>query len=122
MPAFVRELLSHRPPRLRGLSLYAALRRPDRDPDELVARFASWMSRPEAMRAASPTLVFAVFGRARATGRLTPELESHLLRGLMTQWALWSTLQLAGIHVITGAARRARRLPTGGASRVAVAC
>jgi hypothetical protein len=44
------------------------------------------------MYEASPALVFAVLGQARADGRLSPEDESALLAKLLTHWALASTL------------------------------
>ena len=40
------------------------------------------------MALAPPTLAFAVLGQARASGRLTPERESALLRRLITTWAV----------------------------------
>jgi hypothetical protein len=68
------------------------------------------------MYRASPSLVFAVIGQARASGRATPEDESHLLAKLLTHWALAVTLQQAsrcawssGQRAI-GIARHARRL------------
>ena len=44
------------------------------------------------MYQAAPTLVFAVLGQARASGRLSPEDESELLGRLLTHWALRATL------------------------------
>ena len=49
------------------------------------------------MKEAAPTLVFAVFGRARITGRMTPEEEDRLLGNLITHWAVRSTLDLAAM-------------------------
>ena len=43
------------------------------------------------MRDAAPTLVFAVFGRARVTGRLSPEQEDRKLGDLINLWALQTT-------------------------------
>jgi len=72
------------------------LRMADRDPDSLLAHYAAWRKRPALMHTAPPTLVFAVFGRARSAGTMTPEEESRWLRQLITHWALHSTLDLLG--------------------------
>ena len=50
-----------------------------------------------------PTLVFAVFGQARASGRLSPEHESRLLRRLIAGWAVASTLETARFVSRSGA-------------------
>ena len=88
---FVSLLAGHRPRALGGQSLGAAVSIPSRAPQRLSALYEHWLTRPELMRAAAPTLVFAVFGQARATGRLSPEREDRLLSALITQWALQST-------------------------------
>ena len=95
MPSFVGLLLGHRPRSLRGKSLQEVASMPDRAPQHLLERYESWRASPELMKAAAPTLVFAVFGRARVTGRLTPEEEDRLLGRLITHWALRSTLDIA---------------------------
>ena len=69
---------------------------PDRTPDQLLALYERWRVQPKGMKEAPPTLVFAVFGRARAKGRLTPEEEDRLLGELITGWAVKSTLAFAG--------------------------
>jgi hypothetical protein len=96
MPAFVDALLSHRPVSLRGRALGEVLRMPTRDPDQLLTIYAAWRARPHLMFNAPPTLVFAVFGRARIAGRLTPEEEDRLLGRLITHWAVYSTLDMLG--------------------------
>lgn len=95
-PAFVQAILSHRPASLRGQALGDVLRMPTRSPEQLLATFATWRARPSLMFAAPPSLVFAVFGRARIAGRLTPEKEDRLLGRLITHWALHSTLDVLG--------------------------
>lgn len=97
MPRFVGLLIRHRPRALRGRSLEDVLRGPDRGPDQLLTQWERWRATPQLMKAAPPTLVFAVFGRARVSGRLTPEVEDRLLGHLITHWALRSTLELAGL-------------------------
>ena len=112
MPSFVRLLLTHRPKPLRGRTLGEVMRMPDRNPDRLLAQYSAWRTRPSLMFAAPPTLVFAVFGRARSAGRLTPEKESRMLRKLITHWALQSTLDILG----TCAARWPHRPKPSGAT------
>ncbi|NTU84448.1 MAG: hypothetical protein HGA45_34645 [Chloroflexales bacterium] len=97
IPAFVDLLVSHRPPALRGRSLGGALGTPDRRPERLRALFAGWSMRPAHMRRASPALVFAALGQARADNKLSPERESHMLGDLLTYWALRATLDRSEI-------------------------
>lgn len=93
MPEFVRVLLEHRPPALRGRSLFEAFRSGDRAPDQLRDRHRSWDNRFRVMRAAPPSLAFAVLAQARADGSITPEHESRLIGDLLTYWALRQALQ-----------------------------
>jgi hypothetical protein len=84
-------IASHRPRALRGQSLREAVAIPSRAPGRLSTLYEQWAARPELMRDAAPTLVFAVFGRARITGRLTPEQENQKLGELINLWALQTT-------------------------------
>ena len=88
---FVSLLTEHRPKALRGQSLREAVSIPSRAPRRLDAIHEQWAAHPDLMWTAAPTLVFAVFGRARARGRLSPEQEDRLLGALITRWALLST-------------------------------
>jgi hypothetical protein len=97
MPAFVAQLIAHRPPTLHGRGLGEVLTLDERRPERLMARFASWRHRPAAIATAPPSLAFAVLGQARAAGRLSPERESRLLGNLLTHWALRSTLDISAI-------------------------
>ncbi|MCY1073809.1 hypothetical protein [Archangium lansingense] len=93
MPRFVELLLSHRPERLRGRSLaQALLMKEERQPARLGALYREWRAAPALMRGASPSLVFAVLGQARANGTITPEEEGKALAELLRYWALRSTL------------------------------
>jgi hypothetical protein len=47
------------------------------------------------MTHAPPTVAFAVLGQARASGQLSPERESRMLRWLITCWAVRSSLETA---------------------------
>jgi hypothetical protein len=95
MPAFISLLTNHRPASLAGKSLGQVVTLPDRAPQRLLEVFQTWRNRPTLMKTVPPTLAFAVFGRARAAGRLTPEEEDRLLGGMITHWALQSTLEMA---------------------------
>ena len=85
---------------------------PDRTPQRLLERYESWRASPELMKGAAPTQVFAVFGRARVTGRLTPEEEDRLLGKLITHWALRSTLDIAELCATQPAQARRPPAPT----------
>jgi hypothetical protein len=78
---------------LRGRSLKEALGVAQRQPAQLDTLFRAWQQAPAAMYRATPSLVFAVLGQARANARLAPEEESHLFSKLLTHWALRSSLQ-----------------------------
>jgi hypothetical protein len=95
MPEFVSLLAGHRPVALRGRSLAELLAGPDRAPPRLIGRYRTWRTDPAQMHTTPPTLAFAVLGQARASGLITPERENTLLRGLITEWALKSTLETA---------------------------
>lgn len=92
IPAFVRELLAHRPPALYGRRLGAVLHQPDRQRPELLARYGAWRSAPNRLYATPPALAFAVVGQARGDGLISPEQESRLLGELLTHWAVRSSL------------------------------
>jgi hypothetical protein len=95
MPALVGLLVEHRPGSLGGRSLKEVMPLESRTPDRLEAQYRSWAARPALIRAAVPTLAFAVLGQARAAGRLSPEHESRVLGDLLAFWALRSTLDIA---------------------------
>ena len=65
------------------------------DLEALLERFSVWEADPSLMALAPPTLAFAVLGQARASGRLSPERESALLRRLIGAWAVRSSLETA---------------------------
>ncbi len=95
MPELVSVIVEHRPQLLRGWSLGEVLRNPELQRDALLRRFALWEAQPSRMTDAPPTLAFAVLGQARASGRLSPERESRLLRRLIESWAVRSSLETA---------------------------
>ena len=95
MPELIGLMVNHRPLRLRGRTLGEALRSPHVQRTALLQRFSAWEADPRQMALAPPTLAFAVLGQARASGRLTPERESQVLRRLITSWAVTSALETA---------------------------
>jgi hypothetical protein len=95
MPELVTVLVEHRSSRLGQRTLGAVLHNPRLRRQSLLRRFGSWTATPGMMTSDPPTLAFAVLGQARASGRLSPERESVLLRDLITHWAVASTLETA---------------------------
>jgi hypothetical protein len=95
IPELASLLVEHRPERLRGRSIGEVLSNPELHPPALLRRFDRWRARPSRMKDERPTVVFAVLGQARASGRLSPERESRLLRRLIASWAVESSLATA---------------------------
>ena len=94
---FVRLLVNHRPKALKGRSLIEAMEVEKREPARLANYFERWRASPREMYRAPPSLVFAVIGQARASGKMTPEAESRVLARLLTHWALRTTLDTSAI-------------------------
>jgi hypothetical protein len=99
MPGFVALLVNHRPKTLRGKSLIEIMSVAERQPARLAAYYRSWRSSPVQMRAAPPSLVFAVIGQAKADGQVSPEEESTTLANLLAYWAFRSTLDTSASPV-----------------------
>lgn len=95
MPEFVGLLVHHRSKALRGRSLMEVMSVAERQPDRLAAYYQAWHASPVRMRAASPSLAFAVIGQARANGEISPEEEGRVLADLLTHWALRSALNIS---------------------------
>jgi len=95
LPDLVSVVVEHRPARLRGRALGEVLRNPELRREALLQRFSVWQADPSRMALAPPTVAFAVLGQARASGRLSPERESRLLRRLIASWAVRSSLETA---------------------------
>jgi hypothetical protein len=107
MPGFVALLVNHRPKALRGRSLMEVMDLAPRQPARLAAAYHLWVSNPSEMYRASPTLVFATIGQARADGRITPEDESKLLVKLLNYWALRATVNMSEICAAVPPTRKA---------------
>jgi hypothetical protein len=107
MPAFVSLLVNHRPRSLRGRSLMEVMDLAPRQPARLAALYREWGVDPSKMYRASPILVFAVIGQARADGGISPEDESALLSKLLTYWALRATVNMSELCAAAPAMRKA---------------
>ena len=66
----------------------------EREPQRLVGLWRSYRDHQGHLRDLAPSLAFAVLGQARATGELSPETEGRAVGGLLTYWALRSTLHV----------------------------
>jgi len=91
-PEFISVLINHSSTSLRGRSLAEAMTVEQRSPARLNSLFDEWRKMPRQLYSASPSLVFAVLGQAKADGGLSPEDESELLAKLLSFWAMRSTL------------------------------
>jgi hypothetical protein len=107
MPTLASLLVNHRPVALRGRTIAEALGTHQRQPRRLRALWQWWRREPRAMRAARPSLVFAVIGQARVDQRISPEMESSILGHLLSHWALVSTF--APTQTVASSAARLRR-------------
>ena len=85
----------HRPKSLNGASLKEALQTDQRQPARLSAMFQSWRASPGRMYEASPTMVFAVIGQARAEGYHSRRLRAESFPEMLNYWALRDTLDTA---------------------------
>jgi len=109
IPAYVTLLVNHRPRLLRGATLGEVLETRELQPPRLAAYFREWRDRPEQMRRAPPSLVFAVLGQARLDGLMSPEEEGRAVAYLLTYWALENSLRGSGCCAGRGAAPCAPR-------------
>jgi hypothetical protein len=106
MPAFVGLLTNHRPRSLKGRSLAEVMDPAPRQPAALMQMFRRWHARPSEMYRASPVMVFAVIGQARADGKIDAATESELTAKLLTFWALRATLNTNELCATAMAPRR----------------
>jgi hypothetical protein len=111
MPRFVDLLIGHRPESLRRSSLAEVMATRERQPAHLTRLHEGWRNDSALMRRASPSLVFAVLGQARADGTISPEAESGLLADLLKDWALRSTLDSSQICAAQARPERGRAVP-----------
>jgi hypothetical protein len=97
LPDFVQFLINFRPAALRGKSLKEVMPLTERHPSRLAELYQAWKGSADQMRTASPSLVFALIGQAKADGRISPEAESSLLAELLSYWAMRSALDTSTI-------------------------
>ena len=95
IPEFVRALLDHRPAALAGRTLRETFPVRERTPARLIELHRAWRNDLAVMARQPPSLVFAVLGQARVTGRISPETESELIGALLQAWALRSSLSIS---------------------------
>lgn len=95
MPALATLIAHHRPKSLNGASLKEVLQTDQRQPVQLSALFQSWRASPGRIYEASPTMVFAVIGQARAEKLISPEAEGQIFSRMLKYWALRDTLDTA---------------------------
>ncbi len=95
MPELVTILVRHRSPALRGRRLGEVLSNPHVRPDALLRRFRAWGANPDRMADLPPTYAFALIGQARAAGLIGAADEAHVLRRLISHWAVTSALATA---------------------------
>lgn len=88
LPHFVDVVVNHRPPTLPGQRLLSIFPYQERQPAQLRQLYTRWQADPAQMPQATPSLVFAVVGQAKADGLLSSRDESRLLMRLLTHWAL----------------------------------
>jgi hypothetical protein len=83
----------HRPSALQGRSLKDVLATRERRPEALAELFSRGRhTKFRTLRQVSPTIALAAIAQARAEGSVSPEEESRLLAGLLTDWALRKSL------------------------------
>lgn len=87
--AFARIIAEFKPEVMKGKKLKEIFPAADRQPDRLRSYYSAWEKKPEMMNPASPSLVFAVIGQAKADGRITAKAESELLTKHLNRWAYW---------------------------------
>ena len=87
-------LADHRSAALGGRRLADLMPLSERRPDQLVAMYDAWGADLGVLARQPPSLVFAVVGQARITGRVTPAQESAVLSNLLTSWAVRSSIDV----------------------------
>ena len=88
MPAFVELMVTHRSKSLQAQMLKGLFPVSKRQPTRLRQLYDVLIEEPEVADTAPPSLIFAVIGQARADGRITATIESHLLSRFLNRWAM----------------------------------
>jgi hypothetical protein len=88
IPEFVRLVITHRAPALKGKELQQVFPLANRQPGRLRELYKQWAGHSRNMIRARPSLVFAAIGQARADGVMPPRQENALLVKMLRAWAL----------------------------------
>ncbi|MCG8326210.1 MAG: hypothetical protein MI974_00935 [Chitinophagales bacterium] len=88
IPAFVRLVLRHRTPTLKGKSFGAVFPKQKRQPVRLRQLYNRWKTKPDLSKKYRPSLAFAVLGQARADNKISARTEARLLTDLLRKWAV----------------------------------
>jgi hypothetical protein len=104
--------VSFRPAALRGKSLQEVMPLAERHPERLGGYYRAWTASPAQWQAASPALVFAVIGQAKADGKISPEAESKLVGEMLSYWAMRSALDTSTICAAQPRVKLAQPPPT----------
>ncbi|MGH3365856.1 MAG: hypothetical protein ACRDOY_01480 [Nocardioidaceae bacterium] len=94
LPAMADLMASHQSAALRGHQLADLMPVAERRPEQLLALHKAWGDDIGVLARQSPTLVFAVFGQARAMGEIDSAHESRVLSDVLTAWAVRSSLDV----------------------------
>jgi hypothetical protein len=108
VPRFAAFIVRSRPPALRGRSLAEVMPTAERSRARLMELHRAWKTDAGGMRAAPPTLAFAVIGQARLLGAIGTAEESRRIADLLTYWAMRSTLDMSELCATPPVPRRAR--------------
>ncbi|WP_197060658.1 hypothetical protein [Arthrobacter sp. L77] len=85
-------LLRHSSPQTGGRQLRAIWQLHERQPEHLLRLHQTWDNDFGLIARQPPSLVFAVIGQAKASGRITAKQESSQLSSLLTAWAVRGSL------------------------------
>lgn len=88
LPEFVELVVQHRSPYTEGKKLRDLFPVTERQPAHLQHLYTNWRFDFSQIGRASPSLVFAVIGQARADNAIATNTEVKLLRTWLTNWAL----------------------------------
>lgn len=88
LPDFVKLMTQHRSDSLKEQTLQELFPIRQRQPEKLRQLYDQLIRQPESAVKASPTLVFAVIGQARADNRISTTTESRLLGKFLNHWAI----------------------------------
>lgn len=89
--SFARIIAEFKTEALKGKKLREIFPTSERQPDRLRSYFSAWEQNSGLINSASPSLVFAVIGQAKADGKISSKAESELLTNHLKRWAYWKS-------------------------------